>query len=202
MNDTTVVLASTNLGKIQEMSVELEAMGLQVLSQVELQIEEIEETGQTFVENALLKARHAFKYSGWPTLADDSGISVPALKDAPGVYSARYAGPEADAHANIKKLLDDLKDVPEGKRAAQFCCTLVYLRSLDDPCPIICQAIWKGSILFAPQGQEGFGYDSVFYLPSHGCSVAELSRKEKNRLSHRGEALRQLKEALILRGYL
>jgi len=187
-----IVLASGNTGKIKEIKTAFQPIEIKIIAQSELNLVEAEEIGLTFIENAILKARHAAKQSGLPAIADDSGLMVPALGNAPGIYSARYAGKKADANANIEKLLTQLEGVPKEKRAAKFCCVLVYLETELDPCPLICQATWEGSILFEPQGIHGFGYDPIFYVPSHHCSAAELSLEEKNQLSHRGKALRQL----------
>jgi XTP/dITP diphosphohydrolase len=152
----------------------------------------VEETGLTFVENAILKARNAASHSGLPAIADDSGIEVDALQGAPGIYSARYAGLNASDGDNCRKLLDELKDVHELDRTARFQCLLVYMRHAEDPTPMIFQGTWEGSILMSPQGENGFGYDPVFYVPSEGCSAAELDAEVKNRLSHRGQALTKL----------
>ena len=155
-----------------------------------------EETGLTFVENAILKARNAALHSGLAAIADDSGIEVDALRGAPGIYSARYAGPGASDQANLEKLLDALKDVPQQQRSARFQCLMVYLRHAEDPTPIICQGTWEGLIAREPAGDNGFGYDPVFWVPSHGCTSAQLPPQEKNRLSHRGQALHKLLAAL------
>jgi XTP/dITP diphosphohydrolase len=157
---------------------------------------EVEETGLTFVENALLKARNATRHTGLPAIADDSGIEVDALHGAPGIYSARYAGEGASDARNLEKLLADLRDVPEARRTARFVCLMVYLRHELDPTPIICQGSWEGRVLFEPRGAGGFGYDPVFFVPTHSCSSAELPPEVKNQLSHRGQALRALVAAL------
>lgn len=188
----SIVLATSNSGKINEIKAALTPLPIEILTQTDLALPEAQETGLTFIENALIKARSASAQSHLPAIADDSGLMVDALNYAPGIYSARYAGEKSDAKANIDKLLDHLKDVPIEKRTAKFCCALVYLRTATDPCPIICQATWSGIILLTPQGHHGFGYDPIFYLPSHKCSAAELPLEEKNRLSHRGQALKQL----------
>ena len=156
---------------------------------------DVAETGLSFVENALIKARHACEATGLPAIADDSGIEVDALQGEPGIYSARYSGqqgPDADTHNNTK-LLQELEQVPSEARTARFQCVIVYMRFTRDPMPLICQGTWEGSILFAPQGENGFGYDPLFYVPQHDCSSAELSPQIKNSLSHRGKALQQLK---------
>ncbi len=188
-----VVLASNNAGKVRELGAMLETLALEVIPQREAGVsEEVEETGLTFVENALLKARHAARISGLPAIADDSGIEVDALHGAPGIYSARFAGPGATDAANNQKLLQDLAQVPEAERTARYQCVLVYLRHAEDPVPLICQGSWEGVILTEPRGDGGFGYDPLFYVPSHACAAAELAAEEKNRISHRALALRQL----------
>ena len=159
-------------------------------------VPDIEETGLTFVENAILKARNAAQHTGRPAIADDSGIEVDALNGAPGIYSARYAGIGASDQANLEKLLTELGDLPEEKRTARFQCLMVYMRHANDPTPLICQGSWEGRILFKPQGENGFGYDPVFYVPTHDCSSAELPADVKNSLSHRGQALSKLLAAL------
>ncbi len=189
-----IVLASNNPGKVQEIRQLLAGQGIEVIPQKEFDITEVEETGLTFVENAILKARHASRLSGLPAIADDSGIEVDALHGAPGIYSARYSG--GNHLANNAKLLDELKETPEPERGARFQCVMVYLRHANDPTPIICQGTWEGSILTKSQGKKGFGYDPVFLAPEDGCSAAELMPEAKNRLSHRGQALRKLLEAL------
>ncbi len=191
-----IVLASNNPGKVRELGQMLAGLDLEVVPQSEFGTPEIEETGLTFVENAILKARNAAEHSGLPAIADDSGIEVDALNGAPGIYSARYAGAGASDADNVNKLLFDLKDVPRNLRSARFQCLLVYLRHANDPTPIICKGTWDGRILFEPVGSSGFGYDPVFYVPTHDCSAAELSAEVKNSLSHRGQALRKLVAAL------
>lgn len=191
-----VVLASNNPGKVREIGQLLADQEIEVLPQSEFDIPEAEETGLTFIENAILKARHAAHLSGLPAIADDSGIEVDALNGAPGIYSARFAGNGASDAANLQKLLEELKDVPEAQRTARFQCLMVYMRHDADPTPLICQGTWEGRILFEPRGTGGFGYDPVFYVPTHDCASAELSPDEKNRLSHRGQAIRKLVVAL------
>ena len=188
----TIVLASSNAGKLREFNQLLGGLQLEVVPQSHYNVADAEETGLTFVENAILKARNAAQHTGLPALADDSGLEVDALHGAPGIYSARYAGPMASDAENLGKLLAMLKDVPEEKRGARFQCVLVYLRHALDPTPLICQGAWEGRILTAPRGTSGFGYDPVFFVPSHACSAAELPAETKNVLSHRGQALRQL----------
>jgi XTP/dITP diphosphohydrolase len=189
-----IVLATLNRGKIREF--EVISSKFEIIPQSLLNIPAIEETGLTFVENALLKARHASKLSGLPAIADDSGICVDALNGQPGLYSARFAGENATRDERNQKLLETLKDVPLEKRAAQLHCTLVFLKSFDDPNPLIAQGNWEGRILFEPEGDGGFGYEPIFYIPSLNCSAAKLSLEEKVSLNHRGIALRKLISAL------
>lgn len=191
-----IVLASNNPGKVREIDQLLADEDIHVLPQSQFGAPEAEETGLTFVENAILKARNATHYAGIPAIADDSGIEVDALNGSPGIYSARYAGKGATDVDNLDRLLQELKDIPEVKRTARFQCLMVYLRHENDPTPLICQGTWEGRILFEPRGSGGFGYDPVFYVPTHDCSSAELSSEEKNRLSHRGQAIRKLVAAL------
>ena len=191
-----IVLASNNAGKVREINQLLADRQIEVVPQKAFAIPDAEETGLTFVENAIIKARHAARLSGLPAIADDSGIEVDALEGAPGIYSARFAGPECDDRRNNLKLLDELQGVAEEERSARFQCLMVYMRHADDPTPIICQGIWEGRILTAPQGENGFGYDPLFWVPSESCSSAQLSPELKNRLSHRGQALRRLLKAL------
>jgi len=191
-----IVLASNNAGKVREFNQLLAGSGLEVIPQSEFQVEEIEETGLTFVENALLKARNAAQHTGLPAIADDSGLEVDALEGAPGIYSARYAGAGASDRQNLEKLLEALKGVDDENRSARFQCLMVYLLHPADPTPMIFQGTWEGRILRTPQGSNGFGYDPVFYVPEQQCSSAELESDLKNSLSHRGQALRQLIAAL------
>lgn len=184
-----LVLASGNRGKLVEMREILGDLGIELVAQGELGIDDVEETGTTFVENALLKARHAALMSGLPALGDDSGLCVDALGGAPGLYSARYAGAHGDASANIAKLLDALRDVPEEQRTAHFHCTIVLLQSADDPAPLIAEGRWQGRILQTPRGANGFGYDPVFLDVERGQSAAEIDAPTKNRISHRAQAL-------------
>lgn len=190
------VLASSNKGKVREINEILNELDIEVVPQSEFDVPEAEETGLTFVENAILKARNAAMHTGLPAIADDSGIEVDALKGAPGIYSARFAGVGASDQDNLGKLLDALKDTPEQQRGARFQCLMVCMQHADDATPIICQGTWEGSILDKPVGENGFGYDPVFLVPEHGCSAAELSAEQKNRLSHRGKALQKLVDAL------
>ena len=191
-----IVLASGNAGKLAELGAILSTLDMELIAQSELGIGDIEETGATFVENALLKARHAARISGLPALADDSGLCVDALDGAPGLHSARYAGGHGNAAANIVKLLDALRDVPDVGRSAHFHCTIVWLRSADDPAPLIVEGRWHGRILPAARGEHGFGYDPVFLDPELGVSAAELDAATKNRISHRGRALAHLQSIL------
>ena len=191
-----LVIASSNRGKLAEIGALFRGSGIECIPQAELGIDDAEENASTFVENALLKARHAARATGLPALADDSGLCVDALGGAPGLYSARYAGAHGDASANIIKLLDALQDVPEAARTAHFHAVIVLLRSADDPQPIIAEGRWPGRILQAPRGNGGFGYDPVFLDPEKACSAAELDPAIKNRISHRGRALAVLKQRL------
>ena len=191
-----IVLASNNPGKVREINQMLAGLHLTVVPQSDFDVTEVEETGLTFVENALLKARNAARFTQLAAIADDSGIEVDALHGAPGIYSARYAGKGAGDKANLTKLLEDIKNVPDEKRTARFQCVLVYLRHEHDPTPIICQGTWEGRILLEPRGANGFGYDPIFFVPTHNCSSAELPPEVKNKLSHRGQALRALVSAL------
>jgi XTP/dITP diphosphohydrolase len=191
-----LVLASGNAGKLAEMRELLVDTGIDAVAQGEFGIDDVDETGLTFVENALLKARNASRLSGLPALGDDSGICVDALHGAPGLYSARYAGGHGDARANIEKLLDALRDVPDHERTAHFYCVIVLLQHTDDPAPLICEGRWNGRILHAPRGAGGFGYDPVFFDPLLGQSAAELPSDAKHLASHRGQALMKLKVAL------
>jgi len=186
-----LVLATGNPGKVAELQPLLDAAGLdlELVTQRELGIDDAEETGLTFVENALLKARHAARASGLPALADDSGLLVDALGGAPGLITAHYAGVHGDSKRNIAKLLRELDGVPEAKRTAHFYSVIVVLRHADDPQPLIGEGTWHGQVLTAPRGDGGFGYDPVFFSPAHGCGAAELDAATKNRDSHRGQAL-------------
>jgi len=191
------VLASNNKGKLREFNDMFAQMSIRVVPQSEFNIEEVEETGLSFVENAILKARNASLHSGLPAIADDSGIEVDALQGEPGIYSARYAGLGANDADNLNKLLHELDGVPTEERTARFQCLLVYMRHAKDPTPLICQGTWEGVILDAPQGENGFGYDPVFYVPEQDCSSAQLSPEVKNSLSHRGKALQLLASQLV-----
>ena len=185
-----IVIASNNQGKLREIRSVLQSDDYELVSQDEFAVTEIAETGLTFVENAILKARHAAQQTGYPALADDSGLCVAALNGKPGIYSARYADEKASDQENITKLLTELGSTPQ--RSATFHCVIVLLAHASDPVPLICQGHWSGEILFSPRGNNGFGYDPIFYLPQLQCSVAELDSKMKNQLSHRAQALKQL----------
>jgi XTP/dITP diphosphohydrolase len=196
MSKTVVVLASNNAGKVREFNALLAGIDFEIAPQSQYQVPDIEETGLTFVENAILKARNAASHARRPALADDSGLEVDALNGAPGIYSARYAGPGASDGENLAKLLSMLNGVPEAQRTARFQCVLVYMRHALDPTPLIMQGTWEGRILTKPRGHGGFGYDPVFFVPTHGCASAELAPEVKNALSHRGQALQRLLVAL------
>lgn len=187
-----LILASNNSGKLWEIRERLDDERIELIAQSELSVPEWVETGKTFIENAIGKARHAAEYTGLPALGDDSGLCVNALRGAPGLYSARYAGESATAHDNIKKLLAAMQDVPQHQRQAHFYCVLALCRYADDPMPIIAEGIWHGEILPAPSGERGFGYDPIFQVPTHAVSAANLASEVKNQISHRGIALTQL----------
>lgn len=187
-----VVLASHSTGKIREFKELFSKFHIDLVPQAELGVEDIQETGLSFVENALLKARHAARVTGLPAIADDSGLSVHALGGAPGIYSARYAGPHALPKDNIQKLLTELKDVPDEERQASFHCVLVFMSHENDPIPLICDGKWSGKILRVPKGEAGFGYDPIFYVPSKKKTAAELPLTIKNSISHRGKAIKLL----------
>jgi len=192
----TIVLASNNKGKIREINQILAPLQKDVIAIKEFTDEEALEDGLSFVENAIKKARFACKVSGLPAIADDSGIEVDALNGKPGIYSARFAGDSASDEDNLNKLLEAMKDVTAESRSARFQCIMVYMRHELDPTPVICQGTWEGSITSQPQGENGFGYDPVFWVKEDNCSAAELDSERKNALSHRGKALRQLLEKL------
>jgi XTP/dITP diphosphohydrolase len=187
-----IVLATGNPGKVREINELLADQDIEVIPQSAFDVPEAEETGLSFVENALIKARNAARHTGLPAIADDSGLEVDALRGAPGIYSSRYAGAGASDRDNLEKLLAELADLGVEQRGARFQCVMVYIRHDLDPTPLICQGTWEGHILFAARGSNGFGYDPIFYVPSHDCSSAELPPETKNRLSHRGQALRKL----------
>ncbi|RJG40031.1 XTP/dITP diphosphatase [Motilimonas pumila] len=191
-----VVLATGNQGKVNELAQLLEQQNLTVLAQSEFNVPEVPETGTTFIENAIIKARHAAKITGLPAIADDSGLEVDALNGAPGIYSSRYAGPDASDQDNINKLLKALDGVADASRSARFHCVLVLMRHADDPTPVICHGSWEGRITQQAQGENGFGYDPVFYVESEQCVSAELTKAEKNAISHRGKALALLSQQI------
>lgn len=193
---TRIVLATGNRGKVGEFAALLADCPIEIVSQQDLAVPEADETGLTFVENAIIKARNAARFTGLPAIADDSGLEVDALDGAPGIWSSRYAGPKAGDGANLDKLLHNLADVPAPRRSARFQCVIVHMRHASDPTPLICQGTWEGSILFEARGSHGFGYDPVFLVPTHDCSSAELPPEVKNRISHRGQALALLLQAL------
>ena len=187
-----LVLASGNKGKLREMSAILAPLDYEVHTQSEFDVPVVPETGTTFVENAIIKARNAARHTGLPAIADDSGIEVDALAGAPGVYSARFSGPGANDASNNALLIEKLRDVPEAKRTARYRAVIVFMAHGDDPSPIICEGSWEGRIALEPRGDNGFGYDPYFYVPTHHCHSAELSPEEKNAISHRGQALGKL----------
>lgn len=184
-----IVLASGNHGKVREINKLFANTGIEIVPQSEFNVPDIPETGTTFVENAIIKARHAAQYTGLPAISDDSGIEVDALDSRPGVFSARYAGDNASDTGNNNKMLEELNGVPEAKRTARYQCLIVFMRSHTDPVPIITQGSWEGRILEAPEGDGGFGYDPIFYIPSQKCSGGNLPLEIKNTMSHRAIAL-------------
>lgn len=190
------VLATSNKGKVREMSQLLNSFSVEVLPQSDFDVSEVPETGTTFVENAIIKARHAAKVTGLPAIADDSGLEVDFLNGQPGIYSSRFAGENASDQDNIDLLLNKLEGVGIEQRRARFQCVLVYMRHALDPTPIICQGTWEGVISESAQGENGFGYDPIFWVASEQCSSAQLSKQRKNELSHRGQALAMLVERL------
>ncbi|MBG9991307.1 XTP/dITP diphosphatase [Pseudoalteromonas sp. NZS71_1] len=196
----TLVLATGNPGKVNELANMLSPLNINVVPQSDFNVGEVAETGTTFVENAIIKARHAAKITGMPAIADDSGLEVDGLNGAPGVYSARFAGPGASDQDNIDKLLVDLGNNPI--RSARFWCVLVLMRHADDPTPLICSASWEGKITLTQNGNGGFGYDPVFFVPEKNCTSAELTKEQKNAVSHRGQALQKLLLELQQKGGL
>lgn len=191
-----IVLATGNQGKVREMADLLADFGFDVVAQSEFNVSEVAETGTTFIENAIIKARHAAKETGLPAIADDSGLEVDYLDGAPGVYSARYAGEHATDQQNLAKLLDAMKDVPEAQRTARFHCVLVLMRHENDPTPLVCHGSWEGRILTEAHGSNGFGYDPIFFVPEDNCASAQLEPARKKQLSHRGQALKKLFQAI------
>ena len=193
-DNQVVVLASGNAGKLRELNKVLAPLDVSLQPQAQFNVPDAEETGLSFVENAIIKARAAAQHTGLPAIADDSGIEVDHLNGAPGIYSARYSG--AGDEANNVLLLQELGEIPEEQRSARFQCVLVYMRHALDPVPLICQGSWEGFILSEPRGENGFGYDPLFYLPDYQCSSAQLDPSIKNRISHRAKASRLLFDAL------
>ena len=196
----TLVLATGNPGKVSELANMLSPLNINVVPQSDFNVSEVAETGTTFIENAIIKARHAAKITGMPAIADDSGLEVDGLNGAPGVYSARFAGESASDQDNIDKLLNDLDNNPN--RKARFWCVLVLMRHADDPTPLICSASWEGEITQTQHGEGGFGYDPVFFVEEQNCTSAELTKEQKNAVSHRGQALQALLNKLQLKGGL
>ncbi|WNO09342.1 RdgB/HAM1 family non-canonical purine NTP pyrophosphatase [Teredinibacter sp. KSP-S5-2] len=187
-----IILASGNPGKLKEFQILLADCNLDVRPQSEYEVSDADEIGLTFVENAIIKARHACEATGLPAIADDSGIEVDALKGAPGIYSARFSGEGATDEKNNQRLLSLLVNTPEEERSARYQCVLVYMEHAKDPTPIICQGTWEGRILDTPVGENGFGYDPLFYVPEYKCSSAELDKNLKNKISHRAKAMQKL----------
>ena len=187
-----IVLASSNQGKIKEINDMLQRHNVVVVPQSDYQVPDVDETGLTFIENAILKARHACAHTGLPAIADDSGLEIDYLNGAPGIYSARYAGEHGNNQANNQKVLAQLLDVPVKSRAARFRCVMVLLLHEKDPSPVICEGIWDGQIAFEVSGTRGFGYDPIFYVPTESCTAAELKPEVKHTLSHRGQAMKKL----------
>ncbi|GAA6151684.1 RdgB/HAM1 family non-canonical purine NTP pyrophosphatase [Pseudoteredinibacter isoporae] len=196
MNDKTIVLASNNQGKLKEFQALFSPLDIRIKPQRDLGVEDAEETGLSFVENAIIKARHACAITGMPAISDDSGLEVDALQGAPGIYSARFSGANANDQRNNELLLEKLQGLSDAERSARFHCVLVYMRHKKDPTPLICHASWEGRILHAPRGEQGFGYDPLFWLEAQQCSSAELDRALKNKISHRGQALALLMNAM------
>lgn len=191
-----IVLASNNKKKVAELNDMLLGLNFKVMPQSDFLVESVPETGSTFVENAIIKARHAARITGLPALADDSGLEVDALHGAPGVYSARFAGDDASDEDNLNKLLDELSGIPPIMRSARYWCVLAFMRHADDPTPILCQASWEGQIITEPKGENGFGYDPIFFVPDTGCTAAQLPPLIKNQSSHRAKALKEMIEKL------
>ena len=187
-----VVLASANNGKLREMTALLSGLGIEVLPQSRFNVPDVRETGLSFVENALIKARNAAAHTGLPAIADDSGIEVDILGGAPGIYSARFAGAQASDAENLQLLINMVEELGVDRPSARFQCVIVYLRNPEDPMPVIAQGTWEGHIVTRPLGENGFGYDPVFLVPEHGCTSAQLEPEMKNRISHRGQAMQSL----------
>lgn len=191
-----IVLASNNSGKVKEFQALFSDINIKIIPQDKLNIKPIDENGNTFVANALRKARHAARQSGFAAIADDSGLCIDILNGAPGIYSARYAKTHGDDAANIAKVLSEMRNVTDTERSAHFHCCLVFVHNANDQQPIICAADWHGEILTTPKGKHGFGYDPIFYVPTHHCSAAQLDPVVKNRISHRGQAMQLLQSKL------
>ena len=191
-----IVLATSNVGKLTEFRALMAELPITIIPQVDFNVEDAEETGLTFIENAIIKARHAAQVTGRAALADDSGLVVDVLDGKPGIYSARFAGATANSAQNIEKLLTAMRGVEPARRTARFVCVLVLMRHAQDPSPVISQATWEGEILLSPQGENGFGYDPVFWVPGQQCTAAQLPEAIKNQLSHRGQALEGVKSQI------
>lgn len=191
-----IVLATSNQGKLKEFSESLKNSGIEFIPQSYYQAQDVDETGLTYIENAILKARHACKISGLPAIGDDSGLEVDALNGAPGIISARYSGQGANSEKNIRKILQELKDVPDEKRTGRCITLLAFLKHENDPSPLICEGIWEITILKEPKGEHGFGYDPILFSPEFNCSLAELETEIKNKISHRGKALGKMFDIL------
>ncbi len=198
MADSKIVLASNNAGKVKEINQLLHKQAINVIPQAEYGVEDAIEDGLSFIENALIKARHAASKTGLPAIADDSGLEVPALNGEPGIYSARYAGEDASDTDNLHKLINNITSLSETERRARFVCVMVYLRHANDPVPIISTGLWEGKLVTEPVGNYGFGYDPMFYVEQHSCTSAELEPEVKNAISHRGQALAQLVEQILM----
>ena len=196
LRENKLVLASGNQGKIAELQFILDPLGIEVLAQSYFNTPEIDEIGLSFIENAIIKARNAAQHSGWVSVADDSGLEVDCIQGSPGIYSSRYSGENATDESNNRKLLYELRGQPTGARTARFHCVLVLMRCPNDLVPLIVHDTWEGIIMDAPRGENGFGYDPLFYIPELGCTSAELAKNQKNQLSHRGKAMRKLLEQL------
>lgn len=193
-----IVIATENKDKLEEIQSFLTGLPLELISQSEFNIKPVEETGLSFIENAILKARHCAKHTELPSIADDSGLAVEALGGAPGIYSARYAGPKANAKDNMDKLLNSISSLEGEDRRAKFYCVIAFVRHFNDPVPVICQAQWEGKILKSPVGDGGFGYDPVFFIPNLNCTAAELAPEQKNQISHRAKALSEFCKQLSI----
>lgn len=187
-----IVLATNNNGKVDEFHDFFAGMSVKFVPQSKFALESAEESGLTFIENAIIKARHASTHTTLPAIGDDSGLTIDALGGAPGVHTARYAGDQSNFAKNIEKVLSELKDVPENKRTAQVHCVLAYMRNAQDPAPVICHGVWEVMISFEPKGTKGFGFDPIIYVPSHQCTAGEMEPKVKNSISHRAKAVKQL----------